>query len=235
MQTLLAQGKSLSAVCRDLNLEMGTVRRFARAASLDELLFKATHRVTKLDPFKAYLIDRWNDGQTDAAALFRELLEQGYHGGKLTIRRFLHQFRGHDHVPRPGPRPIKPRHATRWIMTKPDRLSDADRSQLRQIRDRCPELDRTTEYVRAFAVMMTERQGHRLEHWLTTIEGDNLAAMRSLAIGMRRDQDAITNGLTLPHSSGAVEGAVTRVKTIKRAMYGRANLDLLRKRILAKK
>ena len=62
----------------------------------------------------------------------------------------------------------------------------------------------------------------------------SLPPLRSLAIGMRRDQDAITNGLTLPHSSGAVEGAVTRAKAIKRAMYGRANLDLLRKRILAK-
>ncbi|WP_327004529.1 ISL3 family transposase [Dactylosporangium sp. NBC_01737] len=233
VQTLLAQGKSLSAICRELNLERGTVRRFARAESLDELLFKATHRVTKLDPFKAYLIERWNHGQTDAAALFRDLLEQGYQGGKLTVRRFLHQFRGHQHVPRPGPRPIKPRHATRWIMTRPDRLKDADRACLRQIRDRCPELNRTADYVRAFAVMMTGRQGGNLEHWLTTIEGDDLPALRSLAIGMRRDQEAITNGLTLPHSSGAVEGAVTRAKAIKRAMYGRANLDLLRKRILA--
>jgi hypothetical protein len=81
VQTLLAQGKSLSAICRELNLERGTVRRFARAESLDELLFKATHRVTKLDPFKAYLTERWNHGQTDAAALFRELAEQGYRGG----------------------------------------------------------------------------------------------------------------------------------------------------------
>ncbi|GAA3449610.1 transposase [Dactylosporangium matsuzakiense] len=119
-------------------------------------------------------------------------------------------------------------------MTRPIRLKDADRACLRQIRQRCPELDRTTEYVRAFAVMMTERQGHRLEHWLTTIEGDDLPALRSLTVGMRRDQDAITNGLTLTYSSGAVEGAVTRAKAVKRAMYGRANLDLLRKRILAK-
>ncbi|UWZ44688.1 transposase [Dactylosporangium matsuzakiense] len=102
VQTLLAQGKSLSAMCRELNLEMGTVRRFARADSLDELLFKATHRVTKLDPFKAYLIERWNDGQTDAAALFRELLEQGYHGGKLTVRRFLHHSAATTTSPDPG-------------------------------------------------------------------------------------------------------------------------------------
>ena len=50
--------------------------------------------------------------------------------------------------------------------------------------------------------------------------------------GIRRDLHAVVNGLTLPHSSGAVEGNVCRVKAIKRRMFGRANLDLLRKMIL---
>jgi transposase len=49
---------------------------------------------------------------------------------------------------------------------------------------------------------------------------------------MRHDHDAVRNGFTLPHSSGAVEGHVNRIKMIKRQMYGRANLDLLRKRVL---
>jgi transposase len=51
-------------------------------------------------------------------------------------------------------------------------------------------------------------------------------------IGLRRDQDAVTAGLTLPWSSGAVEGHVNRIKMLKRQMFGRAKPDLLRKRIL---
>ncbi|OHV44300.1 hypothetical protein CC117_32385 [Parafrankia colletiae] len=50
--------------------------------------------------------------------------------------------------------------------------------------------------------------------------------------GLLRDHDAVLNGLTLPHSSGQVEGTVNRIKMIKRQMYGRANFDLLRKRVL---
>jgi len=42
----------------------------------------------------------------------------------------------------------------------------------------------------------------------------------------------VRNGLRLPHSSGAVEGTVNRTKVPKRQTYGRANLDLLRKRVL---
>jgi transposase len=49
---------------------------------------------------------------------------------------------------------------------------------------------------------------------------------------LRRDQDAVTAGLTLHWSSGAVEGHVNRIKMIKRQMYGRANPDLLRLRVL---
>lgn len=61
---------------------------------------------------------------------------------------------------------------------------------------------------------------------------DDLPALHSLVSGLRRDFDAVTAGLSMPWSSGQVEGHVTRVKLIKRMAYGRANLDLLRQRVL---
>jgi transposase len=57
-------------------------------------------------------------------------------------------------------------------------------------------------------------------------------ALRSFVTGLRADLDAVTAGLTLPHNSGPVEGTVNRIKMIKRQMYGGANLDLLRIRVL---
>ena len=56
--------------------------------------------------------------------------------------------------------------------------------------------------------------------------------LRSFVTGLRRDQDAVTAGLTLPWSSGVVEGHVNRIKMLKRQMYGHASPDLLRRRIL---
>jgi transposase len=56
--------------------------------------------------------------------------------------------------------------------------------------------------------------------------------LESFVAGLRRDQDAVTARLTLPWSSGVVEGHVNRIKMFKRQMYGRANPDLLRRRIL---
>ena len=58
------------------------------------------------------------------------------------------------------------------------------------------------------------------------------SALRSFVTGLRADQDAVTAGLSLPWSSGVVEGHVNRIKMHKRQMYGCANPDLLRRRIL---
>jgi len=82
--------------------------------------------------------------------------------------------------------------------------------------------------VTAFAEMMTARTGSRdLESWLAAVEADDQAGLRSLAAGIRTDQQAVTNGLTLPWNSGMVEGTVNKIKMIKRQMYGRAGFGLL--------
>ncbi len=57
-------------------------------------------------------------------------------------------------------------------------------------------------------------------------------SLQSFVTGLRADQDAVTAGLTLQWSSGSVAGHVNRIKMLKRQMYGRANPDLLRRRIL---
>jgi transposase len=79
---------------------------------------------------------------------------------------------------------------------------------------------------------MTNRGGEDLEQWITDVEQDTLAPLASFARNLRRDQDAVHAGLTFEHSSGRVEGTVNRIKMLKRQMFGRANFDLLRKRVL---
>jgi transposase len=56
--------------------------------------------------------------------------------------------------------------------------------------------------------------------------------LHGFAAGLRQDEQAIRAALTLPWSSGQVEGQVTRLKLVKRQGYGRAKLDLLRARLV---
>jgi transposase len=65
-----------------------------------------------------------------------------------------------------------------------------------------------------------------------SISGSDRMPLGSFVNGIRSDQVAVAAGLSLPFSSGAVEGQVNRIKMLKRQMFGRAGLDLLRKRVL---
>jgi transposase len=230
---LLGKGYSLNAICRELGLGFRTVQRFARAATPDDLLVRG--RSSKLDRFKPYVHQRWNAGCTEATVLHAELVEMGWRGSLRAVQRYLQRFRGPDRKPRPAPRvpaPLTPRRVTRWIMTNPANLSAGDQVRLKEVLARCPELEATAGHVNAFAIMMCRRTGDQLPAWMDAVQADDLPDLHCLVASLHRDQAAVSNGLTLPYSSGQVEGAVNRIKMIKRQMFGRANFDLLRKRVL---
>lgn len=233
VQHLIGIGWSKAAVGRQLDLHPATVRKFADAASVDELIAKTEQRAHVVDAHVEYLHQRWNAGHRNATQLFREITEHGYTGGELAVQRYLRRFRhGRGHAPIPAPKPPSVRQITTWIMTRPDRLTRDDTAQLRKLRRRSPDLDRLVTHVRDFATMLTGLQGQRLDGWITTAENDTLRPLASFANFLRRDLDAVRNGLTLPHSSGPVEGTINRLKMLKRQMFGRAGLDLLRKRLI---
>jgi transposase len=236
VQELRTQGLSLGAISRQLGLDHGTVRRFARADNVDELLVKAANRTSTLDAFKPYLNQRWNEGCTQAAILHAELRALGWKGSVQTVRRYLHTFRGTATMP-PAQAPRtpaapKPRRVAYWIMTALDNLSAGNTVRSKEILARCPELDATARHVREFADMMLHLRGDRLEDWMHRVQNDELPALHSLITGLKRDQAAVTAGLTLPWNSGAVKGQVCKIKLVKRQGYGRAKLDLLRRRVL---
>jgi transposase len=189
-------------------------------------------RSSSIDRFTPYLQERWNQGCTDAAQLFTEIQAQGYSGSKRSARRYLQPLRAALTTPVIPPPPPTVREVTRWITSHPDHLTGNETARISQIKARSVQLSATAGHVTAFAEMMTGRHGERLPAWLAAVDLDDLPHLHSFTRGIRRDQAAVTNGLTLAHSSGAVEGNVCRIKALKRQMFGRANLDLLRKRIL---
>jgi len=231
---LLQAGESQHAVSRILSLSRPTVRRFARAASPDELMDGALGKGSKLDPFQPYLHQRWNDGVTDATILHAELRQRGFAGSVRTVRRHVAPFRGTAAAPDPVPAVPKARQITRWLLTHPEHLQPGERSRLDAVRASCPHIDVLAGRVSSFAEMMTARRGDRdLEAWLTAVEADDgQPELRSFATGIRHDQQAVTNGLTLAYSSGKVEGTVNKIKMLKRQMYGRAGFNLLRTRVI---
>ena len=85
-----------------------------------------------------------------------------------------------------------------------------------------PQLAALRVHVRGFAGMMVHRRGRQLQAWMTAVLRDDLPELHSFVTGLRRDQDAVTAGLTLPHSSGRAEGHINRI-----IMWNRARQALL--------
>ncbi|MGW4254708.1 ISL3 family transposase [Streptomyces californicus] len=176
----------------------------------------------------------WTTGGTRAAptpgSCGKRLCRSATRAATSVSASYLHKKRT---SPRPVvARPPSPRTVAGWILRRPETLPEPEQLLLKTVRTHCPEIDALTRHVRAFAVLLTERQGERLPDWLVAVRQDDLPSLHTLAAGIDRDRDAVIAGLTLPWSSGAVEGHVNRIKMIKRQMYGRAGFKLLRKRIL---
>ena len=233
VQALRAQGKGIKPIVRETGLAKETVRRFYRAGAVDELLAKVRDgRPSLLDHYKPYLHQRWNEGCTNVRQLHAELHERGFKGGYGTIRDYMLPFRQSGTAPPAVPRPPKARDLASWILTDPENLGDDEREKLARARERCPHIDTLAGHVTEFAKILTGLHGDRLDDWITAVEADDQPDLHSFARGLKHDHQAVLNGLTMPWSSGVVEGNVNRLKMLKRQTYGRASFELLRKRVL---
>ncbi len=231
VHALLAAGHSRRAIQRQLGMTYRTVNLLADATTPEDLFHGQWQgRPSLLDEYRPYLDDRWNQGCTNAWKAWEEIVPLGYKGNYQRVRAYFRTKRlSDDSITAPPP---SPRTVAGWILRHPDSLSAGEQLRLKAVLAHCPDLEALTGYVRSFAQILTERQGQRLPEWLDPVRQDNLPGLHALAAGIGRDRDAVIAGLTMPWSSGVVEGHLNRIKMLKRQMFGRAGFALLRKRVL---
>jgi transposase len=197
-------------------------------------------------PHKAYILKRWNAGCRDALQLFRAIQRHGYPGSYPTVARYalrLRQAQGlRPREQRPGQTlplvaevqhtPLTTRHATRVVLKPPKKRTDTDPQILAHLSATHSVLAMAITLAQDFAAIVRECQPDRFDGWLDRATGSGVSPLRRFATGRRADDEAVKAGLTLPWSTGPVEGPINRVKMLKRSMFGRAKLDLLSRRFL---
>jgi transposase len=236
-----AGGQSIRGIARELGMHRSTVHRLLetpdpprnrpRSPPLSGL------RSPSLQPYMAYLQGRWQAGCTNISQLFRELVAQGYNGSRSLLYQALQPWRG----PRPASasdgrrgQPRVRRRSLRWLCLRPpDQLSTEERAALDQVLAEDTHLAQGYDLLQRFRTLVATRDVAALDRWLTDAHSSALPSFVTLATGIQRDRAAVEAALTLPWSTGMVEGHVHRVKLIKRQGYGRATLDLLRRHVLA--
>jgi transposase len=242
---LRRQGWTGRAIARQLQIAKGTVFRSLRSPPFAERTDKR-HGHSILNPDKDTVLEHWNRGCHAALQLFHVLQQHGYRGSYATGARYAQRLRqAQGLAPRqrqPGqPLPmvvepqygqLTPRGAAWLVLRRPETRDPADEHQLTQLMAQQADRAETVVLAREFAECVRTRQPERLESWLARATTRALRAVQRFAQGLRDDDEAVKAGVTLPWSNGPVEGHINRLKLVKRQMFGRARLDLLRRRFL---
>lgn len=231
---LLDEGRTVNGIARHLSLDPRTVDKYKKTP-LEDLLASAANRRpnSSLSPFKPYLHERLRElgSRAVGARLFHELRDRGFRGHVRTVERYLARFSIGEaetaHAPMPSPSTI-----AAWVTRRRELLTEEEDHQLLRVRLACPDITRACDLTWAFLDITRNLRGTLLLDWIHQAVQDAPKPIQGFANGLLQDLDAVTAGLTLPWSSGIVEGHVNRIKTLKRAMYGRATFQFLRTRIL---
>ncbi len=247
IHTLHDKKADIADIARQVGVARRTVYHYLKMKQPPERthLVNRKARPKKIVAYQEYLLRRWNEGCRNARQLHREIVEQGYTASYANVERFLGQFRSKEHKfkqEEPSKEPIvavklkrapSARQIARWMTLPEERRLAWQNAYLARLCQADPVIARTAELMLSFATMLRERQGEQqLDAWLKQVEEQEVSELRSFAQGLRKDYDAVKAGLTLPWSNGQVEGQVHRLKMIKRQMYGRAEFQMLRKRVL---
>jgi transposase len=122
------------------------------------------------------------------------------------------------------------RQATRLVLADQAKLDNAERNLVVTLVNAAPEINQAVTLVRAFAAMIRQHEAEAVDPWIAAARQ---SALRGFADSIERDRAAVEAALTLPWSTGPVEGRINKLKLVKRQMYGRANFDLLLQHVLA--
>ena len=164
VQELRAQGKGIKTIMRELGLAKETVRRFARAATVEDLLATARDgRPSVLDEFKPYLHHRFNLGHTNGSRCSPRSAPRATAAAWAPCWATCARS-GHSAAAPPAvPPPPTVRDVIGVMLRHPDTLDADDQLTLKQVRARCPHLDALADHVSGFAEMMAGRHGERLD------------------------------------------------------------------------
>jgi transposase len=244
--TLPRQGWTAPAIAQRVGMSLRTVQRDLQSATFTGRKRRSDRGESGLNPYKPYLLERWNAGCYTAMRLFRDLHQRGYAGGYGVVAAYARRLRqaqglppGHRCPRQPVPavaeppcQPLTPRRATWLVLRRETKRTDAETQQLTALRAQQAEVAEAIALAQDFATLVRQRQPTQLDPWLKRATTSTLEALRRFATGLSEDYEAVKAGVTLPWSTSPVEGHINRLKMLKRQMFGRARLDLLSRRFL---
>jgi transposase len=202
------------------------VRRVIRGERND--VFRV--RQSSLDPHLPWLDAQWSAGCRNGAELWRRLAAHGFRSSLRVVTEWATRRRRSEKADAESLQRIPSARTIARLMTiGRDMLSKAETVTIAAIEAGVPTLVQARELIAAFHCMIRRKTVEELKPW---IEQASESLVASFANGVRRDEAAVRAAIELPWSNAQTEGQITRLKLVKRQMYGRGKIDLLQARLI---
>ena len=203
----------------------GLVRKVLRGQRTD--MFRT--RESSLEVHLPWLEEQWSAGSRNGAELWRRLRKHGFRGSLRVVTEWATRRRRTEqaHTGALGRTPSA-RTVARLMSIGRDGLSRSETLTVAAIENGVPLLVEARELIASFQGMVRKRSAADLGAWLARARSSLVA---SFAAGVMKDLAAVTAALKLPWSNGQTEGQITKLKLVKRQMYGRGKIDMLQARV----
>lgn len=166
---------------------------------------KRRKRQSPFDAFAPYILKRWQDGEHNGLALWREIKDQGYSGSERSVYRYLETLKQHEVKAAPTSHRLHKFCATTavWLFIRdPQTLDEIERDDLAAFCQASTTLGRAYHLIQDFLVIVRKREGHRLDTWLTQITTSDLPELQHFANGIEKDKEAVKAGFTWSINNG---------------------------------
>ena len=229
VRAMRGKGGSIKGIVRTTGVSRQTVRRIL-AGTRDDV-FRS--RETTLDRWAERLNADWSGGCRNGAELWRRLRDAGYGGSQRVVTEWATRRRRSNQGSSCRPDaavPVPPARTIARLLTSERDCKSAEALRVRvAIETASPRIVAARNLLDRFRTMMAAKKTDDLTPWLQDAVESELA---SFACGVRDDEAAARAAIVEPWSNGQTEGQVTKLKLVKRQMYGRGKIDLLRARMV---
>lgn len=223
---LAGDGVPIKQIVRLTGHSRKLVRQVIRGQRTD--VFRV--RQSSLEAWLPWLDEQWSSGCHNGTELWRRLQTMGFPGSLRVVSEWSTRRRRAETASDQQLQKVpSARTIARLMTTARDHLSKAETVTIAVIEAGVPMLADARRIMNDFHVMIRKKDAARLDPWIAEASPSLIA---SFARGITNDKSAVRAAITQPWSNGQTEGQITKLKLVKRQMYGRGKLDLLQARLI---
>ena len=248
IQQMKAAGMKVSEIAGYLGINRRRIDKWVRLEEFPERS-RMDPRPGMVESFREYLRERWEQGCHHGRELLAEIQQRGYIGCYTRLAELLSPWRQPkpeleaaspipppisqvQAVSQPSARQISPQVAAALLNKPRPDLTARQAEIVDALKEQCPGYAVMRKLTFGFRAILRRGKVTTLHGWLEEARRTGIHAMERFVRTVKQDLKAVESAVTERWSNGPVEGQINRLKALKRQMYGRAGVELLRARVL---